>query len=155
MNALKTFLVAVLFAAVTACGTSDEVLNENLVASDDPTITDSSLSEDQTGLTYKQENDECKLSVNLATFSKAAPQPLIISYSFKYFTKGDRVVLRHQTNSALNWRSGELPSGSGQLSIDIRSLAAGDYKLVGLLNTYVTDKARDCKVQREIVIRVK
>jgi hypothetical protein len=151
MYALQISLFASAFAFITACGSATE--NQNSNTGTQPADV-SAESEDDLSLSKKVENDGCVIGVVGPTvFSKAAPQPLVVKYAFNYLSSGDRIALRHP--SLPNFQSGALPSKSGNLSIDITKLAAGEYKLVGMTNTHVTDRAKDCGLAKTIIIRNK
>ncbi|MEN9808507.1 MAG: hypothetical protein RLZZ488_74 [Pseudomonadota bacterium] len=151
MHALQISLFASAIALVTACGSASENLNANTETQ--PAVS-AAESEDDFSLSKRVENDGCVIGVVGPTvFSKAAPQALVVKYSFNYLSSGDRIALRNP--SLPNFLSGVLPSKSGTISIDITQLAAGEYKLVGLTNTHVTDRAKDCGLAKTIIIRNK
>ena len=77
-----------------------------------------------------------------------------IDYNFFKLSGGDRVRITRIADGKKVWGSSELSEASGVLSVPVRSLGKGEFRIQGFVNTYKTNQQADCGPKVKVVIRV-
>ncbi|MEN9530499.1 MAG: hypothetical protein RI932_2372 [Pseudomonadota bacterium] len=152
MKVFNLASLALVLAALTACGTAQE--NGNLAEMVEPEALEgeAAVAELQ-ALGFN--SDACKISLSQATYTLAQSGNISINYSFFKLTGGDRVRITRISDGKKVWGSRELAQASGVLSVPVSELGKGQFRIQGFVNTYKTNQEADCGPSVRVVIRVK
>ena len=147
-NAAPLILV---IATLTACGTAQQNANsDELVHSE--LIEGMEAEAELSALGFN--NDACTIKLSQGTYTLAQGGNVDIDYNFFKLSGGDRVRITRIADGKKVWGSSELSEASGVLSVPVRSLGKGEFRIQGFVNTYKTNQQADCGPKVKVVIRV-
>jgi len=152
MKLFNIATLALVSAALTACGTSQENGNFADLAQPETLEGEAAVAELQS-LGFS--SDACTIRLPQATYTLAQGGSISINYSFFKLSAGDRVRITRVSDGQKVWGSKELSQAAGVLSVPVSSLGKGDFRIQGFVNTYKTNQEADCGPNVRVVIRVK
>lgn len=150
MKVFNVAALALVVSALTACGTAEENMNVGEISQ--ATIADDAAGEvDSDALNFSR--DACSVKLPKATYTLARGGDVSIPYSFFKLSEGDRVRIVRISDKSIVWDSNQLPKASGKLSVPVRTLGRGEYRVHGFVNSIKTDEIADCGASVKLVIR--
>ena len=137
--------------ALTACGVAQKNTNSDELGQ--PELIEGAQAESElSALGFS--GDACSIKLSQATYTLAKGESINVNYSFFKLSGGDRVRITRISDGEKVWGSGEISNSSGVLSVPVRTLGKGEFRIQGFVNTYKTNQQADCGPNVKVVIRV-
>jgi hypothetical protein len=180
MKMIGSMSLLLALGLLAACGTAENINGQTDSVNAAAEFSHEELLKDAESLSLSNGlPDSCDIKMSQLTYTKAAGAPVQFGFVFLQLSGGDRVRIIDAATGETVWGSKELArsnvsrsyqngavvsqtvsqnamgnlSVTGNVSIPISALKAGEYYVRGYKNTYASNQEKDCGAGKKIVIR--